>query len=666
MKRFLSLLALVLLLAIPVARSQPPAKDSPTAPVLSPIAPVGMQRGTKLEVTLTGNNLANPTGIWTSFPAKVTIPTDKDNGKNATALRIHLEVPADAPVGLGTLRVATKRGLSAARPFCIDDLPQVAKAADNREPKKAQPVPVPCVVTGRMDAEATDYFKIPVKAGQRLSFEVLGRRLGSAFDPEITLLDAGTGLELPGGYSNDAPGLQTDPRLSYTFKKDGEALIALRDVSYRGGPDFYYRLRIGDFPCATTPLPLAVKRGSKTAVQFSGPAVAGVAPVEVQAPTDPAILAVPIAPRGPSGLHGWPVLLHLSDLDEQLEKEPNNDAKSANRVTLPCAITGRFEQKDDVDHYVFTAKKGQRVIIEGHTVEHYSPSELYLVLRDAKGGQVAASNPQQAPRIDYTAPADGDYTLAVEHLHAWGGPDEVYRLTLTPFEPSFALTVNQDRWDIPAGGSVGIPLFLTQAGYTGPIEVNVVGKGVSGKLTIPAGPAKPINTPSATIEVKADDVPPGPLTFSLLASANINGKMVVVPVSTRPVVSATLGNLPVPPRTLLTQLGVAVTEKPPFRVEAKLDAPAAQPGTDATISVNVLRQPGFTGEVALTLLNPPPGVTAAAAKVPAMMNASKLTLKIAGNVKPGALSLVVQGTAKHEGQDFAVKAVPVQLTVNKK
>src|SRR5690606_2704846 len=104
--------------------------------------------------------------------------------------------------------------------------------------------------SGRADAETTDYFKVKVKAGQRLSFEVLGRRLGSAFDPEITLFND-KGRELPGAYSNDAPGQQTDPRLSYTFKEAGEYVVGIRDVSYKGGPDFFYRLRIGDFPLAT-------------------------------------------------------------------------------------------------------------------------------------------------------------------------------------------------------------------------------------------------------------------------------------------------------------------------------------------------------------------------------------------------------------------------------
>src|SRR5262249_11254648 len=153
------------------------------APVLRPVVPLGMQRGTTLELTLTGSNLAEPTALWTSFPAKVTFPTDANNGKDNAKLRVRLAVPADAPLDFHSLRLTTARGISNLRLFCIDDLPQVMETDSNRSKSTAQAVPVPCVVVGKADAEVNDYFKISVKAGQRVSFEVLGRRLGSLFDP---------------------------------------------------------------------------------------------------------------------------------------------------------------------------------------------------------------------------------------------------------------------------------------------------------------------------------------------------------------------------------------------------------------------------------------------------------------------------------------------------
>src|SRR5262249_37409588 len=155
----------------------------------------------------------------------------------------------------------------------------------------------------RADPEVKDYFKVTVKAGQRVSFEVLGRRLGGPLDPQITLFDARTGRDLPAGHNNDAPGLQADSRLTYTFKEAGEYLVEVRDAMYRGGADYWYRLRIGDFPCATAPVPMAARRGSKVSVHFAGPNVDGVAPVEVAVPSDPAVDTVWVAPRGANGLH---------------------------------------------------------------------------------------------------------------------------------------------------------------------------------------------------------------------------------------------------------------------------------------------------------------------------------------------------------------------------
>ena len=77
-------------------------------------------------------------------------------------------------------------------------------------------------------------------------------------------------------FDNDSPGCQTDPRISYTFKEAGEYLVEVKDVLNRGGAEFFYRLRIGDFPLATTPFPMAAKRSDTAKINFAGPAVENV------------------------------------------------------------------------------------------------------------------------------------------------------------------------------------------------------------------------------------------------------------------------------------------------------------------------------------------------------------------------------------------------------
>ncbi len=673
-RRFLysSLVAVLCVTSSVRGQQPPPVQPNPQAPALNMPVPLGARRGTTLELTLTGSNLAEPTALWTSFPAKVTIPSDNNNGKDNAKLRVHIEVSRDAPLGFHSIRLATTRGLSNFRLFCIDDLPQVMAAAGNHSMSTAQTVAVPCVVVGRADAEVADYYKIGVKAGQRVSFEVLGRRLGSAFDPQITLFDARNGQELPGGHNEDAPGLQTDPRLTYTFKEAGDYVIRVHDATWRGGPDFWYRLRIGDFPCATTPIPMAARRGSQVTVTFAGPTVDGVAPVEVTVPADPTVNTIWVAPKGANGLYGWPVALAVSDHEELVEQEPNNEPARANRIPVPGGITGRFLEHGDVDCFVFAATKGQRLIIEAHTQELYSPTEVYMVLKDAKGGQLAVSNPMAAPQFDFTAPADGDYTLSVEHLLHWGSPVESYRITVRPYEPGFDLSLGIDRFDVHPGAATPLLLLLARHDYAGPIDVSVVGHpDLSGQVTIQPGqttiqPVRPPtpNLPVGTLFLSAKpDTPIGPYNIAIRGSATINGRTVIRYANLRTLVSQNLAGLPYPPRDLFNRVGVAVIEKPPFTLAARLDYPEAVRGSPIPLTISAMRAAGFVDEIALAPALLPPNVAPALKNIPKGQHEVKVVLNPAVNAPLGLFPISFTGRAKYQNKDFAVTAQPVTLAI---
>jgi hypothetical protein len=634
------------------------------APTLGQPFPMGVQRGTTLDLNLTGANLAEPTGVLVNFPAKVTIPTENNNGKDNAKLLVRLEVPKDAPLGWHSLRVATTRGVSNFRLFCIDDLPQVLEQDNNRSLATAQAVPVPCIVCGRADPEITDYFKFTAQAGQRLSFELLGRRLGSNLDPQISLLDPRNGRQL--AFSDDAPGQNKDPRMTYTFKEGGEYAIELRDVRYQGGTDWYYRLRIGDFPCATTPIPLAVKRGTTTAVQFAGPQVEGVLPVAVAVFGEPKGDTVWLTPVRPDAPCGWPVPLAVSDLEESLEVEPNDQPAQANRVPVPGAVSGRFEKKGELDHYVFAAKKGQRYQIDALTQELQSPTTMYLVLKDAKGAQLAASNPANDPtRIDYTAKEDGDLTLAVEHLLYAGGPDQTYRLTILPPEPGFTLTATADRFDVPQGVAALVPLQVTRRNYNGPIEVTVTSPpGVSGTATVPAGQN------GAMLLVTAE--PAAKLaghSLTLVGKAAINDKVVAERAEVKAVVSQALGNLPFPPAHLTGELAVAVTEKPPFTLQATFAYPEGVRGQAVPVTITATKQAGFDEEITITtvVLPVPQGQQAAIpavnAKIPKGQTEVKVELKPAEKAPLGVVPLAFTGKAKQMNRESTVHAQITGVTL---
>src|SRR5207248_2341355 len=137
----------------------------------------------------------------------------------------------------------------------------------------------------------------------------------------------------------------------------------------------------------------------------------------------------------------------------------------------------------------FTAKKGEKLTIAAQAAELLSPADVYLTLHDAKGTELARSNPQEATKIAFSAPADGDYRVTAEHLNYAFGPSEVYRLTVTPTAPGFDVSLPAaEAFTVAAGQTVPVSVQVQRRdGYAGPVAVSVAGPtGLSGSVTVPA------------------------------------------------------------------------------------------------------------------------------------------------------------------------------------
>jgi hypothetical protein len=670
------LLAAALTAALPAQHS---GAEPPAAPALGPVVPPGAPRGTAVDLTLAGTNLAEPLALMASFPARTALRTDGGHDKDSTTARVRVEVPADAPAGWHRVRLATAHGLSNARPFPIDALPQLPEAADNHSVAAAQPVPVPTVVVGRADPELSDYFKFTAAAKQRLSFEAFGRRLGSPLDPVIRLYDARTGRSIPGAWADDTPGLQGDACLTYTFPEAGDYVVEVRDSTHKGGAEAWYRLRVGDFPCALATLPAAAKRGDRVTVRFAGPSAEDAAPVEVQAPADPAAEAVSVTPVGPAGVPGWPVPLLVSDHDELLAPPSVQTMAEAQRLPVPCGVTGRFLRRSQKDHFVFGAKKGQVVAAAAQTADIGSPADVLLAVQDGAGKVLARSRPEGAARIDFTAPADGDYWVVAEHLNYAFGPSEFYRLTVAPAAPEFDLDLTTDRLDVPQGQVALLPIpLLARRDYGGPIEVTVVGpKGLDGSATVPPGvqalppppapqgqPAPPPTPPAALLPVRAAaDLAPGAYEVRIRAKGVIDGKDVVAYASTRPAVSAAMNNLPRPPREWLRSVAVGVLPRPPFTLAARFERPEAARGLAAKLIVTAARDAGFDGEIALAARDLPANVTAAEGTIAKGQAEAALELKVQEGAALGSFPFLVVGRASHGDRATTATVLPPPLVV---
>ena len=567
---------------LPTLRGQQPkgvvVAPAPQAPTLTTPANLGVKCGEATELTLTGTNLADAVGVLLSCPGKATIPTDKKNGTEAGKLRVKVALPADCPIGLFTIRVATRHGVSNLRPFVVDELPVVAETDANRTKDTAQMVSLPVVVTGRADSEASDYFRFKVNAGQTITLEVLARRIGSPLDPIIVLHDAKTKHELVALYADDTPGLESDCRLTHTFKEAGEFLVEVRDTTYRGGADYFYRLRIGDFPGATTAFPVMVQHGTSAKVGFAGPDTAGIPAVAVKAPREPGLAGIYVAPKRGEGASGWPVPVRLSDMPESVEQEPNNTPATANKLPVPGGISARFEKGGDVDHFVLACKKGVKYAAAAMTYEINTPTEVLIRVLDAKGAEIGRSNPAQAnARVEFTAAADGNYVLACEQLNYVGGPNEIYHLSVRPVGGDFAVALALDRAEAPIGGGTAVMATVTRLnGFAGPVELSIAGdKVLAGKTTLAAG-----QTVAFVPLLVKDGTKPGAYAFRVRGSAKVGDKDIVRFGVHTDAVKAALGGIPNPPPELLDVCAVAVHRKARLHAQAHCRARDHREGTE--------------------------------------------------------------------------------------
>ena len=474
-RRALPLVLALVLLGGPLAAKPPKIRT---------VRPLAAVPGETTELVITGDGLETATGLWTSFDSKSSIVAgEKRDGKS---LRIKLTISAETPVGIGAIRVAGPGGLSNLELFLIDDLAVRTVSEDNTSASTAISLDLPCAIDSQTKAEHRDFYSFKARAGQSLSFEVMSQRIGSALDPILRILDA-DGREL--AFSDDAAG--ADSRLAWRSEKDGEYLIELRDITYRGGESFSYRLRVGDFPLVSAPYPMRAEQAKTTKVAIAGESSAGVEPREVRLPGDSHGRAFSLATRRPGGKSSSFVTLLASDLPELLENEPNNQAKSAARIRHPCAINGRFSSKGDRDYYSIEGQKGERLLIRGETRLSGSPTDLFLRLEKPGGEKIAEAEDQSYDpgkdknkgknyyfdegSLDYTFSENGTVILMVEDLTRRGGPEHVYRVEVRPSRGRFSLELSDTLYHAPAGGDFKVKVHCRRNGYDGPIELEADG-----------------------------------------------------------------------------------------------------------------------------------------------------------------------------------------------
>jgi hypothetical protein len=452
-------------------------------PVINDLQPRGVQKGRPFTLTLTGRNLGEGAKIRSSLPATFTLLAPEnagpmDEGRTATFL---VEPSGDLVVGAYPIRVETPDGISNIQLLAVGTFPEYledesrpgALVHSNDTIETAQPLPpAPLTLNGALQGPERDVFRIQAKSGEKQVFEVEARRLGSAIDPVLEILDA-SGKTL--ARSEDAPLLGLDARLAVTFPRDGYYYVVVHDSRYSTQAANFYRLKIGSYPYPQEIFPLGGRRGELLQASLGAQKISvdlrnvdkNTRQVFVNLP-DSAVLPIPFA----------------------VGDDPETTAPVTDSIVLPVTINGRLSKPGQVDRYKVPVTTGQPLAFRIQARE-LGTSKLMAVITvfDEKGKMLARSgdepladdvyNVNQSrtagdPMLRVKAPeGSSNLVVTVEDLALRGGANYAYRLNVESVAQDFRVILNTAYLNVPAGGSAMLPVTVLRQGYDGEVQLRV-------------------------------------------------------------------------------------------------------------------------------------------------------------------------------------------------
>ncbi|MEX0716442.1 MAG: hypothetical protein WD066_07645 [Planctomycetaceae bacterium] len=506
---------------------------------LNAILPAGGQAGATVDVKVAGGEeleeidrlLFNHDGLHA-----VQKTAEVDGQQKPVDREFVVTIDKSVPPGLYEVRAGGLFGVSNPRTFVVGRRKELLETEPNDRRDQAMEIPLGTVVNGAMNrATDVDHFRFQGKAGQRVVADVRAARIDSRMDAALSLFDAqGRRLAFARGTH------RRDALVDVALESDGEYLLKLHDFTYQGGDEFFYRLALHDGPHIDFVVPVAGAPNSKGRFTLYGRNLPGSKPSEVElrgAKLErleveialPKEAGLPLSadnletfeagldsiaytlesPKGESN----PVTIYLAEAPVVLEQEPNDD-DAPQTVSVPCEVVGAFQQRGDVDHFSFEAKKGDALMIDvyGHRLgtsadpyfvldrveksEQGEPKITRITAQDETRANPDQNDPYPAantfdvahddPSFRFEAPADGTYRIALRdrYFESRGDPSLAYRLVIRQESPDFRLVVvpaaiaqrNQPTQPRPLilrrGDNVAaLVLAVRRDGFTGPIEV---------------------------------------------------------------------------------------------------------------------------------------------------------------------------------------------------
>lgn len=481
-------------------------------PVITDLQPRGAQQGKPFTLTLTGRNLGEGAKIRSTMPASFTLLTPDQSasiqggpmqgeGRSATFL---VEPIGDVAAGVYAIRVVTGEGISNIQLFTVGAFPESTETESrpgalpntNDNTEMAPPLPPPPItLNGTLRGPERDVFRLSARAGERRVIEVEARRSGSAIDPLLEILDA-NGKVI--ARSEDAPLLGLDARVDVAFPTAGDYYIVIRDSRFSTQSANFYRLKVGSYSYPREVFPLGGRRGELVETSLGVEKKTTVDLRNVSANARQVFVNVPGSPT-------LPVPFAVGD-----DPEINAPVGEAT-IGVPVTINARLAEAGQVDRYTIRVPPTRAMTLRIQARE-LGTSKLMAVLtvRDEKGNVLGRSgdeplaedlyNVNQSrtagdPILRLQTPAGVDQvSVTVEDLARRGGPSYGYRLNVQPLAQDFRVMLNSPFVNVPAEGSVAVPVTVQRQGFEDEIHLRVAnapkGLRVEGGYVVAGQPVK--------------------------------------------------------------------------------------------------------------------------------------------------------------------------------
>lgn len=342
----------------------------PVPPKPTAVSPAAVVRGTTAVVAVTGADLDALTGVSAPGLAVKLRP-----GATPTRAEVEVTVPPTAPAGAVKIVLENEAGKASPLTLAVDRQQAVSEAGTTDSARAGMAVTPNVTVAGAIDrAGDVDYFRFRGAKLRPVGVQVVAAELGSKLDPVLVLTDGAGRVLAEGGAV-----------LGYTPQADGDLAVGVRDREYRGGPDFTYRLQLGDVPVVTGVFPLGVQRGKATTVHVSGVNLGPAARTTVlMVPADAAPgskIPVPLPGTTEPPLGKAEVVV---DEFPAVVIAPDGGAE----VKVPGTADGILLKPGDAGVVRFAAKRGERLVIETHAQRLGSPVDPVVEVLDAAGKPV--------------------------------------------------------------------------------------------------------------------------------------------------------------------------------------------------------------------------------------------------------------------------------------